>query len=199
MSRNTLSLLFVSLLCVSCNETAIEQLRSLVGAKELPSSKLLARETISIKRGGGPYGGDALFYELRPDNSLTVKHTSSDIRNMREGVKGKEVLRISPNVGDQVRQLLWRVRPAKFDGVENYASLPSGCERKGPHDFGEVAIAFLDEADARRTEGRDVGIFELPYPQSCNTPAAVEARQVVGSALQLLPRSEVAVEYERST
>jgi hypothetical protein len=169
-----------------------------VGAKELPSATVLARETFYITRGGGAYGGDALTYVWRPDNSLLVTHTFSDGRGTGEVVRGKETVHIAPEVALKVRQLLWRVRPAKLEGVEQDAR-PTGCQRQGPHDFGEVTLGWVNEGDARGIEDDEVGIFSLPTGESCNTPAAVEARAAVWRALQLLPKSEVAAAYERST
>ena len=198
MFRTALPLFAVPLLCVSCSDAAIEPSQSLVGAKELPSATALARETFYITRGGGAYGGDALSYEWRPDNALLVTHTFSDGRGPGEVVRGKETLHVAPEVAAEVRQLLWRVRPAKLEGVEQDAR-PTGCKRQGPHDFGEVTIGFVNEGDASGIEDDQVGIFELPTADSCNTPAAVEARAVVQRALQLLPKSKVASDFDRST
>lgn len=198
MLRTAYPLLAVSLLCASCNEAVVSSSRSLVGANELPSAKALSRETFYISRGGGAYGGDVLSYEWRPDNSLLVTHTFSDGRGTGEVVRGKETLRISPGDATQARQLLWRVRPAELEGVEQDVR-PLGCEPRGPHDFGEVTVGFVDEGDASGIEDDQVGIFELPTEESCNTPAAVEARKVVWRALQLFPKSKVAAAFERST
>lgn len=198
MFRTALSLLSVSLLCVSCNDATIEQSRSLVGAKGLPSAKTLARETLYISRGGGPYGGHRLSYEWRPDDKITVTHDFSDGSGGGE-TRGTENLQIPSEAAAEARRLLWRVRPAKFEGVENYGTRPIGCERKGPHDFGEVAVAFIHEGQSNGIEDDQIGIFELPDPQSCNTPAAVEARRVIQRVLQLLPSSKVAAEFARST
>ena len=198
MLRTGLPLLTASLLCASCNDAAINPSQSLVGANELPSATALARETLYISRGGGADGGDILSYEWRPDNSLLVRHTFSDGRGTGEVVRGQETLHVSPEVAAQARQLLWRVRPAELEGVEQDAR-PTGCERRGPHDFGEVTVGFVNEGDASGIEADQVGIFELPTADSCNTPASVQARAVVRRALQLLPKSKVAAAFERST
>lgn len=198
MLRTVLPLFFAPMLCVSCGDAAIAPSQSLVGAEELPAATALARETFYITRGGGAYGGDALTYEWRPDNSLLVTHTFSDGRGTGEVVRGKETLHIAPDVAAEVKQLLWRFRPAKLEGVEQDAR-PIGCERQGPHDFGEVTVGFVNEGDAVGIEDDQVGIFALPTAESCNTPAAVEARAIVRRALHLLPRSKVASNYERAT
>jgi hypothetical protein len=169
----------------------------LVGAKELPSAKTLVGETFYITRGGGPDGGHSLSYEWGPDDSITVTHDFSDGQGRSE-TRGTENLRIGSKSAAEARRLLSRVRPAKFEGVENYGTRPIGCERRGPHDFGEVTVAFIDERPTGKTEDARVGIFELPYRQSCNTRAAAEASKVIERVLQLLPKSEVAAEFERS-
>jgi hypothetical protein len=156
------------------------------------------RETVHIASGGGTDGGHSLTYELGPDDSVTITHDYSDGAGCSE-VKGKETFAIPADQARQVRQLLWRVRPTVFEGVESYGSRSIGCERKGPHDFGELSVWFYEEARARKTEGREMGAFELPYPQSCDTAAAREARRVVRHALDLLPESRVVRGYERSS
>lgn len=158
----------------------------------------MAREILYITRGGDPYGGHRLSYEWRPENRITVTHEFSDGRGGVE-TRGTENLRVSSEVAAEARRLLSRVRPGKFAGVENYGTRPIGCERKGPHDFGEVAVAFINEGQTSGRNDDQIGIFELPYPQSCNTPAAVEARNVIHRVVQLLPKSKVATEFERST
>ena len=195
--RIALTLLSLSLLCTACNDAAIKVSESLVGANDSPSAKALSRETLYISRGGGDGGGDALSYEWRPDNSLTVTHTFSD-NSARQTVKGRETLQIPPEVAVQIRQLLWRVRPPKLEGVEQ-DQRPVGCERQGPHDFGEVAVAFIKEGDEPGIEDDEVGVFGLPRVRSCKTPAAVEARKVVREALRLLPKSKVAAAFERTS
>lgn len=191
-------LLLAALLSHSCNSPAAELSESLVGAKELPSADTLSRETLHISSGGSDWGGDALSYELHPDNSLTVTHTYSDDRSAGEVVKGRETLQVSPDIAVQVKRLLWRVRPGQLEGVDRWPARPVGCERKGPHDFGEVAVVFINNGSTG-IEDDQVGIFEMPSAQSCNTPAAVEARGVVRRALELLPKSKVAAEFELST
>jgi hypothetical protein len=75
---------------------------------------------------------------------------------------------------------------------------PAGCERQGPHDFGELAVAFIDEGKATGIEDDRAGLFELPWSESCNTPAATEARRVVWQALRLLPPSKTTASFERT-
>ncbi len=196
MIKLALSLLFASLLCSACSDAASGPSESLVGANDLPSAEALSRETLYISRGGGAYGGDALTYEWRADDLLTVTHTFSD-NSARETIKGRETLRVVPEIATRVRKLLWRVRPAKLEGVEQ-DQRPLGCKRRGPHDFGEVTIGFVNEGNKRGIEDDQVGIFSLPDSQSCDVPLAVEARAVVWDALRLLPKSKVAAGFDRT-
>jgi len=200
MFRPVASLFAAAILCGSCNRPTPEPSQSLVGATEIPSADDLSRETIYITRGANDWGGDRLSYELRPNDSLSVTHTYSDPRSAAEGVKGKETLRMSPGVAAQFRKLMWRVRPGKLEGqgLDKDEVRPVGCERQGPHDFGEVGVAFFDEGDARASEDDRVGLFELPSANSCNRPAATEAREAVWDALRLLPKSKVAAGFDRT-
>jgi hypothetical protein len=191
-----LPLLLASLLCTSCNDAAIGPSESLVGANDLPPAAALSRETLYISRGGGAYGGDALTYEWRPDDSMTVTHTYSD-NSARQTIKGREALRVGRETAPRVRKLLWRVRPPKLEGVEQ-DQRPLGCKRQGPHDDGEVTIGFVNEGNKPGIEDDQVGIFSLPDAQSCDASLAVEAREAVWEALRLLPKSKVAAEFERT-
>jgi hypothetical protein len=172
----------------------------LVGADEIPSAEALSRETLYITRGANDWGGDRLSYELRPNGSLIVTHNHSDGK-LGSVEKGRETIDLSSDVAAQVRQLLWRVRPGKLEGqgIEKAEVRPVGCERRGPHDFGEVAVAFINDEDATRTEDDQSGLFELPRPASCNTASAIEARTVVRRALRLLPQSQVVAGFERTS
>lgn len=199
LSRRLASPLIAAFLAGSCNDPGIEPSRSLVGASGVPSADALAREILYITRGGGDGARDILTHELRPDNSLTVTHTYFDGRGTPGvAVRGKETLHVSPEVAAQVRQLFWRLRPARLEGqgLEKDEVRPLGCERQGPHDFGEVAVAFISEGDTPADDGS--AVFELPPPESCNTPAAIESRKVVWQALALLPQSEVTAAFERT-
>ena len=188
-------LLLLALLATSCGGTKPSE--SLVSATIRPSAKSLSEETLFVTREGGVSGDDTLTYEWRPDNSLTITHTHVD-GGARQTVKGRETLRVAPNVASAAKALLSRVRPAKFEGVEQ-DQRPLGCERQGPHDFGEVAVAFIKDGGRPGIAGDEVGIFQLPTSESCNTVAAAEARKVVGKALALLPKSKVAASFERAS
>lgn len=180
-----------SLLCVACQPQGAES-TNLVGADRLPPSAALSRETIQINRGYGPVGTGFLSYELHPDDSLTVTH--SDKR--RDKVLGKESFRLASGNADAARRRLLRLRPAKLEGLDAHEARPSGCERQGPHDFGELAVIFVSEDGGPGVEDDRIGVFELPDPQSCSTPQAREARQLVRQVMDLFPPSKVAAGFE---
>lgn len=198
MFKTVTSLLVPAIFCISCNESPVEPSKSLVGASEIPSVEALSREILYITRGTF---GDRLTLEFRPDYSLTVTHTYSDDRKPEPAVRGKETLAVSPEVAAQIRQLLRRVRPATLEGqgLEKDEVRPVGCKRRGPHDFGEIAIAFISEGGTAGIEDDRTGLFELPSRDSCHTPAATEAGKVLWQALRLLPQSGVIASYERTS
>ena len=174
-----------SIWCVSCRPGPVGQSDSLVGADSLPAEGELALETITIVRGHGPAGKSFLSYELRPDGRLAV----TLIERRDDKVLAAQTFHLAPGVANGVRRLLRRVRPARLEGLDAQEARPSGCRRRGPHDWGEYWIAFMDEQ--RRTEDGDhrIGVFELPSPDSCATPQAVEARRVVAQVLGSFPTS----------
>lgn len=174
-----------SLIVGSCEGKGVE---SLVGSDRLPSSSALSREIIQINRGYGDVSEGFLSYELRPDDALTVTHT--DRRQNR--VSGEETFRLPSDIADRTRTMLWRLRPATLDGVDSHETRPVGCERRGPHDFGELAVVFVREDGPPGVDGDQIGTFELPRPDSCNTKHATEARQLVHQVLQAWPQSRVA-------
>ena len=181
-----------SFLSASCQPPGAESTQSLVGADRLPSPAELSREMIQIHRGYGPVREEVLSYELPPDDTLTV--TLSDKR--RDKVLGKESFRLaSGNAGD-ARRRLWRLRPAKLEGVGADEARPSGCGRRGLDDFGELAVIFVNPGREPGFEDDRIGIFELPDPHSCSTPQAREARRVVRQVMDLLPPSKVAAGFE---
>jgi hypothetical protein len=95
---------------------------------------------------------------------------------------------------------MWRFRPELLEsqGLENNEVRPLGCERRGPHDFGEVNVAFFDEGDAKTTKGHRLAVFELPQPDSCTTRAAERSRETMREALRLLPISKAVESFERA-
>ena len=194
-------MLAAAILCGSCTKQVDEQPDSLVGASSLPSAEALSRETLYITRGANDWGGDRLSYELRPDGSLTITHTYSDGRTPKEVVRARDAFRIQPEVAARFRRLMWRVRPDLLEGqgLEKNEIRPVGCERRGPHDFGEVGVAFINEGDAKTTKDDRVALFELPQSDSCTTRAAKYARATVWGALRLLPSSKAVEGFERAS
>src|SRR5687768_3862012 len=131
-----------AILCASCSKQFDGKADSLVGATNLPSTEVLSRETLYITRGAKDWDGDRLAYELRPDGSLSITHTYLDGRKAKEEVRGKDTFRVQPEVAARFRRLMWRVRPDLLEGqgMEKNEVRPVGCERRGPHDFGDVGV-----------------------------------------------------------
>jgi hypothetical protein len=179
------------LLFASCRP-AEEQVHSLVGAEELPAAAALSKEIIYISRGYGEVSTGFLSYELRPDDLLVVTHEDRD----RDKVIGEEKFRLESGVADKARRALWRLRPEKLEGIDSHEARPAGCERRGPHDFGELAVSFISAGHRPGVEDDLIGGFELPTAESCGSPQAVEARRVVREAMALFPASKVAEGFE---
>ncbi len=184
------------LLTSACGEPALKPSESLVGAKELPSVRDLSREIIQINRGFGSASVGFLSYELRPDGTLAVTHEE----RLRDKVVASETFQLAPEVAARARRMLWRLRPATLEGqgLTKDETTPMGCQRQGPHDFGEFAVVFIDEGQKRGIEDDQLGAFDLPYGDSCNTPEASEARKLVARVLQSFPHSRVAAEFPKS-
>lgn len=195
------ALLAAAVLCGSCSKQADGQLESLVGATNLPSAGALSRETLAITRGANDWGGDRLAYELRPDGSLSITHTYLDGKTLKEEVRAKDTFRIPPGEAARFRRLIWRVRPDLLEGqgLEKEEVRPVGCERRGPHDFGEVGITFINEGDAKTIKDDRFALFELPRSDSCSTTAAEQARETIWRALRLLPPSKTVEGFERAS
>jgi hypothetical protein len=183
------------LLTSACGRPVLNSSESLVGAQELPSVDDLSREIIQINSGFGDGSMGFLSYELRPDGTLAVTYEARH----RDKVVGSETFRLAPEVAMRARRMLWRLRPTSLEGqgLTRDEIRPVGCQRQGPHDFGEYAVVFIDEGEKREIEDDRLGAFELPTPESCNTPTASEARQVVGRVLQSFPYSRVAAAFPK--
>ncbi len=195
------TLLAAAILCGSCSKQADSQPDSLVRATNPPSAEALSRETLIITRGANDWGGDRLAYELRPDGSLSITHTYLGGKTLKEEVRAKDAFRIQPEDAARFRRLMWRVRPDLHEGqgLEKNEVRPLGCERRGPHDFGEVGVAFINEGDAKTIKDDRFAVFELPRPDSCTTRAAKRARETIWGALRLLPTSKAVEGFERAT
>jgi hypothetical protein len=175
----------VLLLMGGCEQSEVKAPESLVGAKHLPSSSELSRETIQINRWGGLRRDHLLLYELRPDNSLIVTHFLQEPGGDR--VLAQEAFTLAPDAAGLVRSTLSRVHPETLRGIE-YVGYPAGCQP--PIDSGdEVAIAFIGER-------KKIGIFELPY--ACKDGNAASARSLIAAMMKALPTSKVASVFPHS-
>ena len=192
MTGRCAALLAAMLACSSCDGGG-ERFESLVGAEKLPPASVLSRELIQINRGVGEGSIGLLVYELRPDGSLEV----SRLDRSREKVLAAETLRLSPDVVRSARKKLLRVRPTKLEGVE-WETLPSGCKRRGDHDWGRLAVAFIEEGDKPGVEDDKVWMFTLPHPGSCNNLQARKARHLIRQVMKSFPESKVAADFDRA-
>lgn len=157
----------------------------MVAGSLLPSKSALIRETIEISRGygGEGYGEHLLSFALSSNDVLTVTHAfRPDDKIVR-----REVFTLSPRVAANVREQLWRIRPAKLEGYGADVR-PLGCKKSFDHDFGEITVLFYPD------EGT-FGFFTLPYPDSCNNAAAQKARATLEEVLAMFPRSKVAESF----
>ena len=182
----------------ACEQPATHTSQSLVGAKSLPPETELSRETIEINSGYGDISVGFLSYQLRANNTLVV--TLTDRRYPEpDRVLVKDTFELPAHVATEVRQMLWRVRPEKLVPLAdlNSEARPVGCSRRGPHDFGELAVVFMAEGPKPGVDDDRLGDFELPRPKSCDTPEAVAARKLMQQVLDKFPHSKAPAELRR--
>jgi hypothetical protein len=171
------------LLVSACDKPAIDPSQSLVGAKQLPTARILSREVIEINRGFGSLTSSLLSYELRPDNTLIITLTHRDRDNSKEVADGKETFDLSSNVASQARHDLWRLRPATLQSVE-WVVRPADCPPPPTDTFPQAAVAFIAEAPKSRVEDRRVGVVDVPAQYTCDTGQGRAAREIIeGSAV----------------
>ncbi|MFL6725338.1 MAG: hypothetical protein ACJ8FS_02345 [Sphingomicrobium sp.] len=186
------AILAMLLLCTSCDRPAIEPGQSLVGAKELPPAKALSHETIEINRASRSSTSGRLTYELRPDDSLIVTLASQDWKTPI----GHEIFQLQPEIAEQARRALWRVRPEELKGVE-WINPPPDCPPPPTDTHPEIAVAFIAEGPKPGVADDRVGIFDLPYKSICDTRQSNEARALIQGVLRSFPASKVATEFEQ--
>lgn len=181
--------------CASCDQSAIDPSHSLVGAKSLPPARELSRETIEINRGFGQISPGFLSYQLLPDDRLLVTITDRMYPD-EDVVLGEDTFQLTSEVAAEARRMLWRLRPEKLEGLE-WETRPISCYPRSCHDFGDLAVAFIAEGPKPGVDDDRVGVFILPGPESCRSPAAIKARMVIEQVMQLFPPSKVPAEFER--
>lgn len=157
----------------------------MVAGSLFPSKADLVRETIEINRsyGGEGYGEHLLSFALSSNDVLTVTHTFIP----DDKIVGIETFTLSSRVAANVRQQLWRIRPAKLEGY-NADVRPLGCNKSIVHDFGDITVLFYPDEET-------FGFFTLPYPDSCNNAAAQKARSTLEEVLAMFPSSKVAESF----
>ena len=173
------------ILCTSCDQPAIKSSESLVGSPKLAPAQELKRETIWIEKGfgGDGYGSHRLSHILRPNNELAVRYSLiADYRTLEE-----QTVKLTGEEADRHRRALWRLRPQHLSPspMESEPLLPEGCERRGPHDQGDVTVTFLVSE-----EGPEGASFELPEPSSCDSQNAKAARVLLSRVLSSFPHTK---------
>lgn len=185
--------LATSLLCASCDRPAIDASQSLVGAKQLPSAKVLSREMIEINRAFFE-PGPRLIFHLLPNNSLTITLTDWDRQGRGQVIEGKESVQISSDAAVQLRRLLWRVRPEKLQGMGSVTE-PDGCPQPPTDELPKFTVGFIAEGPKPGSDDDKVGIFAL-FP-SCRTKKATQAHDLLLNVVAKFPHSNIPAEYNR--
>lgn len=151
------------------------------------------QEIILISQG---FGGEALgvhrlTYEIAPNDELKVSYW---LMTESQAI-AEESHNLSSEVASQLRRDLWRLRPEEFSDnvVEDWPTLPIGCNRAGPHDFPETWVIFLP--DQNKPEGR---AFDLPSTESCSSTAAQQARLLIERTIASFPSSKIADEFRKA-
>ena len=172
-------------LTAACGPPAITNSDRLVAGSLPPSKADIVRETIEITRGygGEGYGEHHLSFVLSSNDVLTVTHKFVP----DDKIVGKEVFTLSSRVAANVRERLWRIRPAKLEGYQADVR-PLGCKKSVDHDFGDIIVLFYPDEQT-------FGFFTLPYPDSCNNAAAQKARTTLEEVLEKFPSSKVAESF----
>lgn len=187
-----ISLALALSLCASCDEPKVVPER-LVSGSNLPVAGELTRETILIEQGfgGEGYGVHRLTYRVTPDDQLAIAY---GLVTQGQPV-AKENFGLQSDEADRIREILWRLRPQVLtpDWVDEWSARPLGCKMQGPHDQGEVVVAYI--SGKNDDEGAS---FELPTVQSCDTPAARQARQLLQQVFSSFPNSEIVTEFHKA-
>jgi len=175
---------WTSLICgaalalTGCDRTA-EPPKSLVGATRLPSSADLHKETIIIARKGGQDWNELLNIEIRPTNQVVAAHYHGEDKTP----VAQESLKVSVQDAEQMRRVLWRLRPD--DGAPAEKTVPVGCRYVDDAGFDWGVMYWREDKPANFLE------FSLPYPEFCKAPAYREARALITAVVGALPRSNV--------
>lgn len=183
--------LFALMSLVSCESEAPVSERLVSG--EAYFSQGSGQEIIMISKG---FGGEALgvhrlTYELGPDNKFKVSYWLISV----EQPIAEETFELDSGLAHQIRRDFWRLRPEEFsaDLLNDWPTLPLGCDRRGPHDFPEIWVIFLP--DESKPEGR---AFDLPSTESCSSSAAQQARLLIEGAIASFPNSKITDEFNKA-
>jgi hypothetical protein len=185
-----------ALMVSACDKPAIDPSQSLVGAKQLPTARVLSREVIQINRGFGGVTTSLLSYELRPDDALTITLTHRDHDTFKQVTDGRERIDLPAGLASQARHDLWRLRPATLQGIERVVR-PADCPPPPTDTFPEAAIAFIAEGPKPRVENDRLGVVDVPAQYTCDTKQGREARELIAKVLTSFPQSKVAADFDR--
>jgi hypothetical protein len=181
----------MSLLCASCDSPAIGPHDSLVGAKSLPPTSELRKETIGFYYGQDQSLTRQLSYELTPEGHWDI--VISDRKD-----NGRELSRksfpLEAGRADSFRRKLWRLRPEKLDGVQ-WTHRPSDCPKPPTDTIEEISVAFIQEGPKPGVSDDKLGVFGLPHSHICNTPKSVLARRIIDEVVSSLPGANFRAQF----
>lgn len=182
-------LIWVALLTCSCSEQTNESEQSLVGAKRLPTTSVLATETLTIR--DNTNDAHAYEYELTPADALLITRYDRDANGFVQKITNKQISQVPSYDAAIARNLLRRLRPEELEGMGVIVP-PEGCKRQQLHANGDYVVAFTSAGTGKGSQGGRIGIFQSGYAKTCDnlacctTPAAVTAHKVVRQAIQQL-------------
>ena len=171
----------------SCDRMGFGNSKSLVGARDLPAQEVLDKETIVIVQAAGERGEHLLNVELSPDDRVTATHTFGTGQVRRdERVIAKDSFGLRADTADDIRQMLWRLRPDTDAAADN--TVPLGCHY--------IFDAAYETQIAYATPARPVlPIFALPYVRDCQSESATEARALIAKSLRAFRDSKVITSF----
>lgn len=178
------------MLLASCDHPAIDPSQSLVGAKSLPTTSELNKETIELYYDRDKSLTRQLSYELKPDNSWSIV--------IMEPGTGREFSRRtfpqSDTRANVIRKKLWRLRPEQLDGVAA-DHFPADCPPQPTGTIGDLAIGFIREGSKPGVDDDQIGVFTLPEIENCRTRDSLAARRIIDDVMRSMPGAGLRSQY----
>ena len=184
-------IIILSFLCASCNRPAIGPGDSLVGAKSLPPTSELRKETIGFYYGLDQSLTRQLSYELTPNGHWDI--VISD-RNRDGHELSRQSIPLEPARIESFRRQLWRLRPEKLDGIQ-WTHQPSDCPKPTIHTIEEISVAFVEKGPKPGVSNDKLGVFGLLHSEVCNSPNNVEARRIINEIVSSLPVANLRAQF----